>query len=132
MIADENTHEFKDLITVSGKGSRDTIGGLLSDLSEHKDLHKRVSSATRIGERRWDLQSDTGIKIKMPEEDQAQALARLVRAQSDDALLDQDITEIDMREKDRISIRTKPGKIQEYKANLKNAPQSPVKKSENI
>jgi len=132
VIAADNTNEFKDLITVSGKGSRDTIGGLLSDLSEHKDLHKRVSSATRIGERRWDLQSDTGIKIKMPEEDQAQALARLVRAQSDDALLDQDITEIDMREKDRISIRTKPGKIQEYKANLKNAPQSPVKKSENI
>ncbi len=124
--------KFKNLIAVSGKGSRDTVAELLTDLSEHKDLRKRIALALRVGERRWDLGTDNGVKIKIPEDDQAKALERLARAQEEDALLDQDITEIDMREKDRISIRTAPGKIQEYKANMNKSAADTSKTSENI
>ncbi|MBL4804450.1 MAG: FtsQ-type POTRA domain-containing protein [Alphaproteobacteria bacterium] len=124
--------KFKNLIAVSGDGSRDTVGDLLSDLSAHKNIRERVSVALRIGERRWDLGTDNGVKIKMPEDGQQNALERLARAQEEDALLDQDITEIDMREQDRISIRTAPGKIQDYKANMNKPANDSSKKSENI
>lgn len=55
----------------------------------------------------------------MPESDLGLNLRRLAQVQEENGLLDQDITAVDMRESDRISIRTKPGQVQEYKASLK-------------
>ncbi len=131
VIVADNVADFKDLIAVSGKGSKDAVGELLSSLSAHKDIREKVVAATWVGERRWDLKTGAGVKIKMPETDQKQAFERLSKAQTEDALLDKEITEVDMREKDRISIRTQPGKIQEYKASTHGAAE-PSQSSKNI
>lgn len=119
VIVTSNLQRFADLILVIGKDSPVATPELIGNLQAEPDIYKRVEMAKYISQRRWDLQLKNGIEVKLPEEDMGLALARLARAQEKDGLLDKDIRSIDMREIDRISVRTKPGKVQEYKTDLK-------------
>ncbi len=109
---------FKNLIVVQGEDAPQFAPDLLPYLAAEEDIAKRVIGANRISSRRWDLVFKGGLKIQLPEEDLGLALARLAKAQEEDAILDQGFMSVDLREQDRISIRTKPGQVQEYKASL--------------
>jgi cell division protein FtsQ len=60
-------------------------------------LKKDLAALSRIGDRRWDLIYYTGLRVQLPELGVAQALDRLEMYQRDYALLDRDVTLIDMR-----------------------------------
>ena len=119
VIATDNLQRFSDLILVSGKGSSETAAQLVGNLKAEPIIFERVETAQRISERRWNLRLKNALEIKLPEEDIGLALRRLSTAQEEDGLLDKNIVSIDMREIDRISVRTKPGAVQEYSSGLK-------------
>ncbi|GJL86092.1 MAG: hypothetical protein DHS20C02_18670 [Micavibrio sp.] len=119
VLTDRNLKKFKDLIIVVGVDAPARAPGLLNMLAAEPALGKRVESASWIGGRRWDMKLEGGINVSLPEDDIGFALRRLSVAQEEDGLLDKDIVSIDLRKEDRIIVRTRPGKVQEYKAGMK-------------
>lgn len=115
-IATDNVARFKDLIVVLGEGAPEKAPGFIAHLSAEPALFVRVRSAKFIDKRRWDVTLDSNVKVKLPEEDLGLALRRLALVQEDDGLLDKDLKSIDLREPDKIVVRTKPGKVHSYKA----------------
>lgn len=120
VINTDRLHRFKDLVVVMGDGAPAHIGALVADLKAEEALHGRVKTAKWVSKRRWDITTKDNITVKLPEEDVTLSLRRLADAQAESALLDKDIMGIDLREHDRITVRTKPGSVQEYKASLKS------------
>ena len=118
-IATDKVGQFKSLMIVSGKGAPRNVSELAEFLSEDEDLKNRVKAARRISDRRWDLELKNGITVKLPEDGLGFSLSRLSKAHAESGLLDKDIKAVDMREMDRIAIRTKSGQAQDYSASLK-------------
>lgn len=113
-LTDNRLDRFKDYMMVVGENAPEYSGDFLKILNVETIVRDRVESALYVGDRRWDLILKNGITIKLPENDVSLALSQLSAAQQEEALLDKDIKMIDMREVDRIVIRTKPGAIQDY------------------
>lgn len=118
-ISTDRLSRFKSLIVVMGKGAPQKAPELLGNLSAEPILYERTQTVKWIERRRWNLTLDNNITVKLPEDDIGFALRRLALAQEEDELLDKDITAIDLREPDRIVVRTRPGAVQEYKAGIK-------------
>ncbi len=114
VIAVNDLAPFKNLMTVSGKGATEKLPELAANLMAEPSVYTRVVKAVRVGGRRWDLTLDNKITVKLPEEDLGLSFRRLAQAQEDSALLDKDITAIDLREVDRMAVRAKSGRAQDY------------------
>jgi cell division protein FtsQ len=119
VIVSGGMERFKSLIIVIGDDAPQNAPALLSDLAAEPLLYERTKAAQRVSERRWDLTLEGDVRIKLPEEDQGLAMRRLALAQEEEQLLDKDVTSVDLREADRMIIRTRPGAVREYRAGLK-------------
>lgn len=119
-ITDNRKNAFRELPIIVGENAPRHAPGLISMISVERVLAERMDAASWIGDRRWDLTLKSGAVVKLPEDDVALALARLVKAQKDDGLLDKRVKMIDVRNADRIIVQTRPGAVQEYKADYKS------------
>jgi cell division protein FtsQ len=119
VITTENLDRFKNLMLVMGEGAPEHARNLIETLSAEPVLQKRARMARWVDGRRWDLAISDTLTVKLPENDIGLALSRLAEAQEEDAILDKDIENIDLREPDRLVVRARPGAVQEYKAGLK-------------
>lgn len=88
---------YTELPLVVGAGASDDALTMVSSLSRHETLKKDLAALSRIGDRRWDLIYYTGLRVQLPEQGVAQALNQLEMYQRDYALLDRDLTVIDLR-----------------------------------
>ncbi len=88
---------YAELPLVVGDGAADDALIMINSLSRHEILKKDLAALSRIGDRRWDLIYYSGLRVQLPELGVAQALARLEMYQRDYALLDRDVTLIDLR-----------------------------------
>lgn len=119
VLTDDGLERFRDMLIVVGDEAPAHTEALLAMLSAEPGLKGRIDSAAWVGGRRWDLMVDGRIAVKLPEADIGYALARLAAAQSEDAILDKDIEAIDLREEGRLTVKTRPGAVNEYQANFK-------------
>lgn len=115
-LADSGFAKFRNLIILVGEDAPREALALIRMLEAEPLLRARTEAATWVGERRWDLKLKNGVVVRLPEGDLGLALRRLAAAQEEDQLLDKDVSVIDAREPDRMSVRTKPGAVQLYKA----------------
>lgn len=118
VVLTSDLRAFTTLPLVVGVGANTRAVDLLAQLAAEPELQKRVTTAAWVGDRRWDLTTTTGMVIKLPEEDMGLALKKLADGQKQDKLLEKDIAVIDLREADRLVVRTKPGAVTEYKASF--------------
>ena len=58
-----------------------------------------------VAERRWNLQLRNGIDVRLPETDVEGALTQLTALNRDDKLTSRDITVIDLRLPDRVTVQ---------------------------
>jgi cell division protein FtsQ len=107
---------FKDLMIVIGDDAPAHAPELLANLRAEPDVIGMIATARRIDQRRWDLVTTNDVTIRLPEVDLGLALRRLADAQRADKILQKDITAVDLRESDRMTIRTRPGVLEEYRA----------------
>ncbi len=115
ILADHNLEKFKDFIILVGGDVPKQAPTFLRLLQSEPLLFERVRSASLISDRRWDLKLRGDVVVKLPEKDIALALRRLVVIHEKENLLNKDIKVIDVREPTRVTVRTKPGAVQEYK-----------------
>lgn len=114
-ILTQDIAPFEALPLVVGAGANNQAADLLAELTAEPEVFKRLESAQWIGKRRWDLVTKGGVVVKLPEHDVGLALKQLGDAQRHDQLLEKDLVQIDLREADRLVIRTRPGVAEDYK-----------------
>ncbi len=106
VLTDREIGRFAWLPIVVGAEAPGNAPALLADLARVPAIAQRVEAAVWVGNRRWDLKLTNGIRVRLPEDNIAAALARLGRAAARDALLDRDIVAIDLRLPDRLVVQT--------------------------
>jgi cell division protein FtsQ len=126
VLTTENLQNFKDLIILVGDDAPKKASALLVMLQAEPVIEERVEAATLVGGRRWDLKLKSGADVKLPEEELGLALRKLATNHEEDGILDKNVLSIDVREGDRITVRTKPGAVQDFNAGVTPAAGSPI------
>jgi cell division protein FtsQ len=90
---------------VVGKGAGKKASDLYALLTRFPSLKSDVAAAVFVGERRWNLRLKSGIDVRLPEDNADVALLRLVALDREDKILSRDVTVIDLRERDRVTVR---------------------------
>ena len=122
LLTQDNLGRFEDLLMIRGKGAPEKAQKLLSLLAAEQALKSLVDHADLVDGRRWDLYLNDGKRIKLPENDIGLAMRNMMLRHEQDNILGKDsITVIDARYQGRLIIRTKLGKVQDYKAGLIDA-----------
>jgi cell division protein FtsQ len=119
VLTEHNLEAFGDLVVVVGEDAPQKVQELLTLVAVEPLLQERIEAVNHIGRRRWDLHLKNGIAVKLPEKDMGFALRRLAAAQENDKLMDKDLLVIDMRNLDRVTVRTRPGAVEEYQSGMK-------------
>ncbi|WP_051630493.1 cell division protein FtsQ/DivIB [Afifella pfennigii] len=93
---------FSGLPFLVGRGANERAPDFLAALDTHPDIARRVRSSVLVSERRWNLVTDNGITVQLPEGDVDAALDRLERLEAEDEVFAREILVIDLRLKDRV------------------------------
>ena len=104
----ESPADHPDLPLVVGAGAGPAAEPLLIALEGLPQVRERLQSMTRVNDRRWDIELMSGAIVALPEHGAADALARLERLQTQHALLDRSLSQIDMRVPHRMAVRVHP------------------------
>lgn len=104
-LTDYRLDRFSKLVMVSGNGAPENALELIQNLKAEDGLYERIKLARFIEGRRWNLQTQSNVIIKLPHSDIGLSLRRLMMAHEDAKILDQSLDHIDLRKKDRIIIQ---------------------------
>lgn len=112
---------YTDLPLVVGEGAADDAVSMTRLLQRHALLQDDLAALSRIGDRRWDLIYYSGLRVQLPEQGVPQALDNLEAYQRDHALLDRDVTLIDMRVPGLLALKPGPLAAEQIAAAAKPA-----------
>jgi cell division protein FtsQ len=107
-----------DLPLVIGLGAEKRAAALLDLVERFPSVREVTRAGILVAERRWNLRLKNGIDIRLPEEDPALALERLVSLDKSQQIMTRDVTVIDLRVPDRVAV----GLSDEAAASLKKRP----------
>ena len=96
---------YLGLPLVVGAGAERQAKDFLAILDRYPDIRAVLRASILVAERRWNLRLANGIDVRLPETDVEAALDRLVELDRDKKLLSRDITMVDLRLPDRVSVR---------------------------
>ena len=99
-----NPASLSSLPLVTGRGANAGVVEYVNHMEAFPDLMIKVQAAARVGERRWTLYLDNGVKIALPETGIDTALQRVAKLDAEQNLLSKGIREIDLRLPDRIVV----------------------------
>lgn len=110
VLANVRPGEGGDLPTLNGNDANQQTVALNALLDKASALKSQVSGATWVGNRRWDLQFQTGETLALPEgeAEAARALLNFARMDGVHRLLGRDLIHFDMRDPDRAYFRKAP------------------------
>lgn len=110
VIGPQDVHRHRHLKVLVGPDAPQHAAELLTLLANEPELLDRVLAAQRVGQRRWNLHLESGIHVSLPEEGVAAAWRLLAEYQRDHEILSRAVGTIDLRQRDRITVRlTEPG-----------------------
>ncbi len=96
---------FVNLPFVVGEGANRRVGDLLKLRAAAGPLGSRISAATLVGGRRWNLRLDNGLVVALPEDGAIDAVRRLGDLEKSERILEKDIIQVDLRQPDRMTLR---------------------------
>ncbi|NVJ69144.1 MAG: FtsQ-type POTRA domain-containing protein [Alphaproteobacteria bacterium] len=113
IITQRGLVKFSDLMMIVGDGATEELAELQSLLRQEPVVAHRVKTAVRVGERRWDLIFDNGIRVKLPEAHATsysaqKAWQKFASLETEYHLLGREVDVIDMRLSDRMILRVSP------------------------
>jgi len=103
-ITSKNIGKFTDLVHVVGQDANIYAKALIEDLDKHPTLAKKVISAVRYGQRRWDLNLDQKINVKMPEKGFEEAYDYLNSLNKKDRLFNQNYKTLNLQDPNKYYI----------------------------
>ena len=96
---------FLGLPLVVGRGAERAAKDFIGLINRYSDIRSALRASILVAERRWNLRLTNGIDVRLPETNVEAALDRLVDLDRDKKLLSRDITAIDLRLPDRVTVR---------------------------
>jgi cell division protein FtsQ len=88
---------FPKLPILIGAGAPESAAPLIDALSNQRAISARLRGVERVGQRRWDLILDRGVRVRLPESGWEDQLAELERLIVDKGVLERDVEIIDLR-----------------------------------
>lgn len=112
VIRGAKTSDYAHLPFVVGPGAPEAASALFNLLATTPDLARKVVAAVRVGQRRWDLEFDNGMRLKLPEQSddygEAEAWEAFINLTVEKDIMALDVAEADLRLPDRIIMRLTP------------------------
>jgi cell division protein FtsQ len=90
---------------VVGPGAAAKAQDFLTLIDRYPVLREQLRAAILVAERRWNLRLKNGLEVRLPESEIARALDTLVALDGEKRLLSRDISAIDLRLADRVTVR---------------------------
>lgn len=110
ILENEDPHSFSNLMQIDGKGAVKAIPNLVNSLKDYPDIKRRLVSASRVSNRRWDIQLETGVSVNLPSDRELEtALRRLNDVDKSHGLSKRSIGSIDLRVKGHLVITPSGG-----------------------
>jgi cell division protein FtsQ len=116
---------YADLPFVVGTGAESRAKEFLALLDRRPELRANVRASVLVAERRWNLRLRNGVDVRLPEFDVERALDQFVALERDLKLSDRDITAIDLRLPDRVTVRLSDDAFQAREEAAKKKQQKP-------
>ena len=104
----ERAADHANLPLVVGEGAGPASPAMLAALESLPQVRAHLRALVRVGDRRWNVELTSGTTVALPEERPEEALAQLEELQTEHALLDRPLAQIDMRVPNRVAIRVHP------------------------
>jgi len=98
-------NRYLALPLVVGPGAAGQAKDFLVILDRYSDIRSLLRASILVAARRWNLLLKNGIDVRLPETNVEGALDRLVQLDRDKKLLSRDITMVDLRLADRVTVR---------------------------
>lgn len=108
VIRDHDLDAYAQLPLVVGEDAPAHVDELVKLITAEPALADMMTSAIRVGKRRWDLRLKNGITIRLPENNVELALSRLIQSAREDGLLDKDISVVDLRLPEKLTVTPRP------------------------
>ena len=121
----EDRGAYGELPLVVGDGAADDALVMIRALDRFDSLKTGLIALSRIADRRWDMIFDSGMRVQLPEQGVAQALAQLVILQRDYQLLDRDVTLIDLRVPGLLALKPSEALAEQRAKDAKTKPKAP-------
>jgi cell division protein FtsQ len=96
---------YPKLPIVVGVGAPAHAAALFKTLDRFPDLRQKLLGAIRVGDRRWNLKLASGLEIMLPDDNVGQALTDLMQLDKQRGLFSRNISIVDLRLADRITVR---------------------------
>jgi cell division protein FtsQ len=103
----ERAADHANLPLVVGAGAGPAAEALLITLEELPELRARLKAFVRVSDRRWNAELKSGVVIALPEQGAPDALRRLERLQTSQALLERPLATLDMRAPGLLAVRVR-------------------------
>src|SRR5262245_4461466 len=110
---------FAALPLVVGPGAAKKAKDFLAVLDRHPAIRDSVRASILVADRRWNLKLKNGIDVRLPESDVEGGLGKLAALDRDKKLTSRDITAIDLRLPDRVTVRLSDSAAQAREEALK-------------
>jgi cell division protein FtsQ len=96
---------YLGLPLVVGRGAERQARNFFAVIDRYPDIRSALRASILVADRRWNLRLTNGIDVRLPETNVEDALDRLVALDRDKKILTRDITMIDLRLPDRVTVR---------------------------
>lgn len=96
---------FVRLPLVVGAGAEKKAKEFLALLERHPEIATQVRASVLVADRRWNLKLKNGLDVRLPEFEVEEALQRLAKLEREAKLFARDISAIDLRLADRVTLR---------------------------
>ncbi|WP_244428346.1 cell division protein FtsQ/DivIB [Bartonella bovis] len=94
----------QNLPLVVGQGAQNAAKLFIQELWVYPQLRNRISAYVRVGDRRWDIILNNGVRIMLPEKGAIESLSSLIKTGMAEDLFARDVLSIDLRLSDRITV----------------------------
>ena len=105
VLSEKVEPRLSSLSFVVGNGAAARARDFLAVLDKYPSIRDSVRASIYVAERRWNLKLKNGVDVRLPETNLEGALATLARLDREKNLLSRDITAVDLRLADRLTVR---------------------------
>jgi cell division protein FtsQ len=96
---------YLNLPLVVGHGAERLASAFLAVVDRYPEIRAVLHASVLVADRRWNLRLNNGVDVRLPETNVEQALDKLLALDREKKLLSRDITVVDLRLPDRVSVR---------------------------
>lgn len=116
VIAPYRVDEALSLPLIVGAGAEDKAANFIKNLALVPQMRDQIHAYIRMGDRRWDLLLNNGIRILLPEKAPISRLVQVLTAPETESLLEHDVQTIDLRFLDRVVVGLSDEALERQKA----------------